>query len=132
MFSSPRQGEKSDEVRIRGEPELVKRIKDELESSVAKLRDRVVRAVEIPSVQHRILIGRGGQHLNELQNETGAQVQFPGSRSYIQVGEAENAADFTEVNPADIVKVSGSRAACEAAIAELKVRRLGCKNSSLH
>ena len=132
MFSSPRQGEKSDEVRIRGEPELVKRIKDELESSVAKLRDRVVRAVEIPSVQHRILIGRGGQHLNELQNETGAQVQFPGSRPYTQVGEAENAADFTEVNPADIVKVSGSRAACEAAIAELKVRRLGCKNSSLH
>ncbi|KXN91057.1 Vigilin 1, partial [Leucoagaricus sp. SymC.cos] len=116
----PRQGEDTEEVRIRGEPKLVNKIKTELERSVATLRDRVVRAVEVPNAQHRVLIGRGGQNLNELQNKTGAQIQFPGSRSYAQVGEAENAEEFTEVNSADIVKVSGSRAACEAAIAELK------------
>jgi len=121
MLFSPRQGEESDEVRIRGEAELVKKIKNELESSAAKLRDRVVQAVEVPSSHYRTLIGRGGQHLNELQNKTGAQIQFPGSRSYAQVGEADNAAELIKANPADIVKVSGSLAACEAAIAELKV-----------
>ncbi|KAF9454024.1 hypothetical protein P691DRAFT_755082 [Macrolepiota fuliginosa MF-IS2] len=116
----PRQGEASDEVRIRGDPKLVNKIKDELEKAVATFRDRIVLAVEVPAAQHRLLIGRGGQHLNELQNKTGAQIQFPGSRSYNQVGEAENAEDFAEVDSTDIVKVSGTRAACEAAIAELK------------
>ncbi|KAF5351639.1 hypothetical protein D9756_007548 [Leucocoprinus leucothites] len=120
LIRFPRQGEESEEVRIRGEPKLVKKIKDELEKSVTTLRNRIVLAVEVPSAQHRNLIGRGGQHLNELQNKTGVQIQFPGSRSYAQIGDAENAEEFTEVDPADIVKVSGTREACEAAIVELK------------
>ncbi|CAK5265692.1 unnamed protein product [Mycena citricolor] len=110
----------SDEVRLRGEPKLVAKLKAELEAEVAKLRDRVVLAVEIPASQHRALIGRGGQHLNELQDKTGTQVQFPGSRSYAQAGEPANAADLKDVDAANIVKVSGSRAACEKAIEQLK------------
>jgi len=118
----PRQGEPSDEVRLRGEPKLVAKLKEELEKTVAALRDRVVLGVEVPAAQHRALIGRGGQHLNDLQNRTGVQVQFPGSRSYHQVGEAENAAALAAVEPANIVKVSGTRAACEKAIEELKTQ----------
>ena len=120
-FCSPRQGETSDEVRLRGEPKLVNKLKEELEKIEAALRDRIVLAVEIPASQHRNLIGRGGQHLNDLQNRTGVQVQFPGSRSYSYVGEPENADEMADVAPADIVKVSGARKACEAAVAELKV-----------
>lgn len=118
---SPRQGEPTDEVRLRGEPALVSKIKVELEKTVTILRDRVVLAVEIPAAQHRNLIGRGGQHLNELQTRTGVQVQFPGSRSYHHVGEAVNGDEIKDADPVDIVKVSGSRSACEAAIDELKV-----------
>jgi KH domain len=121
MFSSPRQGEPSDEVRLRGEPKLVNKLKAELETAVAALRDRVILAVDIPAGQHRALIGRGGQHLNDLQSRMNVQIQFPGSRSYGPVGEPENAADFSDVDPANVVKVSGSRAACEATIKELKV-----------
>jgi polyribonucleotide nucleotidyltransferase len=121
-YRSPRQGDPvMDEVRLRGEPKLVAKLKAELEKTVATLRDRVVLAIEIPAGQHRALIGRGGQHLNDLQDRTGVQVQFPGSRSYNQVGEAENAADLKDVDPANIVKVSGARAACEKAMKELKV-----------
>lgn len=120
-LSSPRQGEPSDEVRIRGEPKLVAKIKAELEQIIATLRDRVVLGIDIPAVQHRALIGRGGQHLNDLQNKFNVQVQFPGSRSYNHVGEPENASDLEGVDAANIVKVSGSRAACEKAFAELKV-----------
>lgn len=108
-------------MRLRGEPALVNKIKAELEKTVAALRDRVVLAVEIPASHHRNLIGRGGQHLNELQTRTGVQVQFPGSRSYHRVGEAVNMGEIKDVDPVDIVKVSGSRSACEAAIVELKV-----------
>ncbi|KAG9316397.1 hypothetical protein JVU11DRAFT_2430 [Chiua virens] len=117
-----RLAESTDEVRIRGEPALVSKIKLELEKTVATLRDRIVLAVEIPAAQHRNLIGKGGQHLNELQSRTGVQVQFPGSRSYHQVGDAVNEEEIKDVDPADIVKVSGSRSACESAINELKAR----------
>ena len=119
---SPRQGEPSDEVRLRGEPKLVAKLKAELEKVAADLKDRVVLGVEVPVGQHRALIGRGGQHLNDLQNRTGAQIQFPGSRSYTQVGEPANAADLAGVDPGSIVKVSGPRAACDKAIQELKAQ----------
>ncbi|KAF8441452.1 hypothetical protein L210DRAFT_1055834 [Boletus edulis BED1] len=118
----PRQGELTDEVRLRGEPALVDRIKAELENTVVTLRDRVVLAVGIPAAQHGNLIGRGGQHLIELQTRMGVQIQFPGSRSYHQVGEAVNADEIKDADPSDIVKVSGSQSACEAAIGELKAR----------
>ena len=72
-LSSPRQGEPSDEVRLRGEPALVKKLQKELEKIAADLRDRVVLYVEVPHSQHRALIGRGGQHLNDLQSRTGVQ-----------------------------------------------------------
>jgi len=81
----------------------------------------VVIGVDIPGPQHRALIGRGGQNLNDLQNKFNVQIQFPGSRSYNQAGEPENLSDLSEADPANIVKVSGSRAACEKTIAALKV-----------
>ncbi|KZT08355.1 uncharacterized protein LAESUDRAFT_697227 [Laetiporus sulphureus 93-53] len=118
----PRQGESSTEVRIRGEPKLVAKIKSELEKTVATIRDRVTLAAEVPASQHRALIGRGGQHLNDIQNRLGVQIQFPGSRSYHQVGEPENMSDMDAVDPADIVKISGSRTACEKAVEELKTQ----------
>jgi len=120
LIRFPRQGEPSDEVRLRGDPKLVSKVKAELEKTVATLRDRVILAIEIPTAQHRALIGRGGQHLTDLQNRHGVQVQFPGSRSYHQVGEAENASEFAEVEPVNIVKVSGRRGACAKAIEDLK------------
>jgi polyribonucleotide nucleotidyltransferase len=92
-----------------------------LEQIAATLRDRVILAIDIPAPQHRALIGRGGQHLNEIQEKFNVQIQFPGSRSYNQVGEAENIAELGEVDAANIVKVEGSRAAVEKAVAELKV-----------
>ncbi|KIJ18943.1 hypothetical protein PAXINDRAFT_166858 [Paxillus involutus ATCC 200175] len=122
LIRFPRQGDSSDEVQLRGEPALVNKIKVELEKTVATLRDRVVLAAEIPAAQHRILIGRGRQHLNDLQNRTGVQVQFPGSHSYNYMGEAVNADDLKDADPANIVKFSGPRSACEAAITELQAR----------
>ncbi|KAG6828212.1 hypothetical protein H0H92_008785 [Tricholoma furcatifolium] len=120
LIRFPRQGEPSDEVKLRGEPKLVNKLKTELEKVAATLRDRVILGVEIPAAQHRALIGRGGQHLNELQSKHDVQIQFPGSRSYNGVGAPENSAELELVDAANLVKVSGSRAACEATIEELK------------
>jgi hypothetical protein len=106
---------------LRGEPGLVKKLQAELEKIVAELRDRVVLGVDIPAQNHRSLIGRGGQHLNELQDRHNVTVQFPGSRSYYQIGEPENAAELADVPAENIVKVAGSRTACESAIKEMNV-----------
>lgn len=119
LIRFPHQSEPSDEIRLRGDAVIVKKLQQELEKIATSLRDRVVLYVDVPNSQHRALIGRNGQHLNDLQGRTGAQVQFPGSRSYNQVGEAENAADFKDADPQNLVKVSGTRAACEKAIKEL-------------
>ena len=119
---SPRHGEPSDEVRLRGDPKTVTRLKTELEKIVGDLRDRVVLGVDVPVTHHRALIGRGGQNLSDLQTKFNVQIQLPGSRSYDQTGVPENISDLSSVDPASIVKVSGSRAACEEAITELKVR----------
>jgi hypothetical protein len=99
----------------------VNKLKAELEKVVASLRDRVVVGVEIPAAQHRALIGRGGQHLNEFQSKHEVMVQFPGSRSYAQAGEPENADELANADPASIVKLSGSRTACEKAAQDMKV-----------
>ncbi|THH21363.1 hypothetical protein EW146_g179 [Bondarzewia mesenterica] len=119
----PRQGEEpNDEVRLRGESKLVAKLKAEIEKVVGEQRDRLVLAVEIPAIQHRALIGRGGRNLNEFQSKFGVQVQYPGSHSYHQAGQPANAAELADVAPEHLVKISGPRAAVEKAIENLKVR----------
>ena len=102
----------------------MQKIKAELEVAVEALRDRVVLGVDIPAAQHRALIGRGGQHLNELQRKYSVMAQFPGSRSYSQGGEPENVTELADADPANIVRVFGPKAAVEKAIDELKVGHL--------
>jgi hypothetical protein len=121
---SPRQGEQGNEVHLRGERSLVKKVKAELERFSATLSDRVVVGVVIPSAHHKILIGKGGQNLNDIQSRNGVQVQFPGSRSYGSVGDIINMSELESVNPSDIVKIIGSKAACDKAANELKASHL--------
>jgi predicted PilT family ATPase len=112
----------NDEVIIRGEKNLVKKVAVELERVVTNLRERVVLGVIIPNQHHKSLIGHGGQPLTELEKKTGAEVQFPGSRSYHQVTTPSNLEELGDVEEKDIVKVAGSKSACEKAIVELQVR----------
>ena len=120
---SPRPGdEPKDEVRLRGEPSLVKKLKAELEKVTADLRDRVVYGVQVPAAAHSALIGRGGRNLINFQNKHNVQVQYPGSNSYKFTGDAENVEELGDVAPEELVKVMGPKAAVEQAIEQLKVR----------
>jgi hypothetical protein len=122
---SPRVGEEpKDEVRLRGEPTLVKKLKAELEKTVVDLRDRVVLGVQIPTAAHSSLIGRGGRNLISFQNKYHVQVQYPGSNSYKYAGEPENTEELGDVPPGELVKVAGPRAAVGEAIEQLKVGSL--------
>ncbi|KAI0051918.1 SCP160 protein [Auriscalpium vulgare] len=119
----PRQGEEpNDEVRLRGDPVVVAKLKAELEKVVGELRDRVVFGVDIPASNHSALIGRGGRNLTEFQTKYGVQVQYPGSNSYGSAGALDNAADLKDVDPASLVKVIGARASVEKAVEYLKTQ----------
>jgi hypothetical protein len=120
---SPRPGdEPNDEVRLRGEPSLIKKLKAELEKATADLRDRVVFGVQVPAAAHSALIGRGGRILINFQNTHNVQVQYPGSNSYRFTGDPENTEELGDVAPEELVKVMGPKAAVEQAIEQLKVR----------
>ncbi len=97
-------------------------MKDELEKATADLRDRVVLGVQIPTAAHSALIGRGGRNLINFQNKFNVQVQYPGSNSYKNTGEPENAEELSDVSPEELVKVAGARASVGGAIEQLKVR----------
>lgn len=58
--------------------------------------------------------------MKELQDRHKTQIQFPGSRSYQQVGDPLNAAELDGADPADIVKVQGPRTAVDKTIEEIK------------
>lgn len=117
LINFPRAGDASpDLVRLRGERDIVQKIKAELERTVEELRNQVVLGVAVPAAQHAIKIGRGGSALQDIQKKTGAIVQFPGSRQYGSAGEPENMADLTEVPANELVKVIGTRSACDQAI----------------
>ena len=120
---SPRPGEEpKDEVRLRGEPSLIQKLKVELEKATADLRDRVVLGVQVPAATHSALIGRGGRNLINFQNTYNVQVQYPGSNSYKFTGDPENTEELGDVAPEELVKVMGPKAAVEQAIEQLKVR----------
>jgi predicted PilT family ATPase len=117
----PRPGdEPNDEVRLRGEPSLIKKLKAELEKATADLRDRVVFGVQVPAAAHSALIGRGGRILINFQNTHNVQVQYPGSNSYRFTGDPENTEELGDVAPEELVKVMGPKAAVEQAIEQLK------------
>jgi hypothetical protein len=96
-------------------------LKGELEKVTADLRDRVVLGVQIPTAAHSALIGRGGRNLITFQNKFNVQVQYPGSNSYKNTGEPENAEELSDVPPGELVKVAGARASVGEAIEQLKV-----------
>ena len=122
VWYSPRQGEEpNNEVRLRGDPKVVNKLKDEIMKIVTGLRDRIVKGVNVPASHHRSLIGRGGRNLIEFQTKFGVQVQYPGSHTYAQSGQPINTDELSEVPPENLVKVSGPKEAVEKAIEELQV-----------
>ncbi|RSH91859.1 hypothetical protein EHS25_009229 [Saitozyma podzolica] len=123
LVNFPKPGDDTnDQVRLRGDSKVVSKIKEELESQVAKLKETIVLGVIVPATQHASKIGRGGSALQDLQRKTGTAVHFPGSRQYGSIGEIENKDEVADADPKDIVKVMGTKEACAKA-AELLAGR---------
>lgn len=142
----PRAGEGDDTVTVRGPSAIALKIKEALEQEVANLRDRVVYGVVVPQpgtladcrrvdergaklmtfatiTAHARLIGRGGAGINELQRKHNVKVVMPGRAESKSSGEVVNKEELGDTSESELVKVLGSRSACEAAAAEISVSR---------
>jgi hypothetical protein len=117
----PRQGDDGDTVTLRGPKDVVDKLRGELEKAAGDLRDRIVYAVHVPAGGHASIIGRGGSSVNELSRKHNVKILFPSWGEHATVGDAVNATDVAGTENSDIVKLVGSRSACEAAAKELSV-----------
>jgi predicted PilT family ATPase len=117
----PRPGDNSDEVILKGDKELVEKVKLELERLVEEQNNLKVGIVQIPRAQHPIIIGRNAFQLKEIQSRFNVEIQFPGSRSYHETPTAENLNEEIE-NSEEAVKIIGKEENIEAAKADILSR----------
>lgn len=121
MVRFPRAGEDSDIVTIRGPSSVATKIKEELEKVSGDLKDRVVYGVVIPQTAHARIIGRGGAGVNEVQKKHNVRIVFSNWQEFKSAGELVNADEVADATETELIKIMGSKSACEAAAAELKV-----------
>ncbi|KAJ2867665.1 hypothetical protein GGI22_001004 [Coemansia erecta] len=72
----PRAAENSDTIRIRGDRSIVEAVRERIEKLVAERERMTTVAVSIPVSQHAFIIGRGGAHLKQLQEEHSVEIHF--------------------------------------------------------
>ncbi|OZJ05526.1 hypothetical protein BZG36_01906 [Bifiguratus adelaidae] len=79
-----------DEVILRGDRNVVARIKQEIERLVENQRNQVTITLSIPQSEHATLIGYNGQVLKELERKHQVSIQFPKDHGKKLSGEAKN------------------------------------------
>ncbi|CAG8560746.1 1982_t:CDS:10, partial [Ambispora leptoticha] len=124
----PRHGSNSDEVILKGDKNVVEKVKIELEKLVEEQNNLVVDLIEIPRIQHSQIIGRNGASLKDLQHRFDVEIQFPGSRGY---NDTHLSGDVKmEIEECDAVKIIGKKENIMAAKTEIlsKIRHFHTVN----
>lgn len=113
LIQFPRRGasaDQADTVTVRGPAALAAKVKEELERIAGELQSRIVIGVSVPVGQHRSLMGR----IRELQaTHPSTRIIVPGWREYDQL-EISNAAELSSSSPESIIKIQGSKTACDS------------------
>ncbi|CAG8489346.1 12407_t:CDS:10 [Ambispora gerdemannii] len=125
----PRHGSNSDEVILKGDKNIVEKVKIELEKLVEEQNNLVVDLIEIPRIQHPQIIGRNGTSLRDLQHRFNVEIQFPGSRAYNDTHLSSDVKVEIE-NSDEAVKIIGKKENIEAAKTEIlsKIRHIHTVN----
>ncbi|CAM0143028.1 hypothetical protein VKS41_006214 [Umbelopsis sp. WA50703] len=86
MVRFPRPEDKvQDEIVLKGDKQIVAKIRAKLEQLVADEEALVTIIVQIPKDEHANLIGRGGSNLKALQKKYNVRIDFPKSGSAAEV-----------------------------------------------
>ncbi|KAJ2548282.1 hypothetical protein EV175_004889, partial [Coemansia sp. RSA 1933] len=111
----PRASEKSDAIRIRGDRSIVEAVRQSIEQLVAERERMTTIAVSIPVSQHAFIIGRGGSHLKQLQDEHSVEIHFR-SRG---AARAESSGEGADPNTVRITGLPEHCESCKAALLAL-------------
>ncbi|KDQ15442.1 hypothetical protein BOTBODRAFT_31771 [Botryobasidium botryosum FD-172 SS1] len=112
-------------IRIRGPPQLVAKLKEELELAAELLREEWgVLGIAIPVWQHSTLKGPKSRNFRALERETGVKIIFPDDQASVLWGHVvpRNVDQLTDADPSMVVKCGGPIDRCEEVIEELQAR----------
>ncbi|KAJ2078894.1 hypothetical protein H4R24_004153 [Coemansia sp. RSA 988] len=72
----PRASENADQVKLKGDREVVEAVKSRIEELVAERERMTTISISIPVSQHAFIIGRGGSHLKQMQEQHSVEIHF--------------------------------------------------------
>ncbi|KAI8321049.1 hypothetical protein GQ54DRAFT_262496 [Martensiomyces pterosporus] len=91
----PRASESTDEVKLKGDREVVEKVRAHIEELVAERERMTTIAISIPVSQHAFIIGRGGAQLKQLQDEHSVEIHFHSKNSRASAAEDPSAVRIT-------------------------------------
>ncbi|KAJ1952686.1 hypothetical protein GGI12_006185, partial [Dipsacomyces acuminosporus] len=91
----PRASENTDEVKLKGDKEIVEKVKAHIEELVAERERMTTVVISIPVSQHAFIIGRGGAHLKQLQDEHSVEIHFQSKHARGSAAEDPSAVRIT-------------------------------------
>ncbi|KAI9794634.1 MAG: hypothetical protein M1816_004521 [Peltula sp. TS41687] len=77
MVRFPRAETEGNSIRVEGDRAVVDKIIESIEEAVRKMETEVVKTIDVPPQQHRILIGRGGETRRGLESEFNVNINIP-------------------------------------------------------
>ncbi|KAJ2611428.1 hypothetical protein H4S08_003171, partial [Coemansia sp. RSA 1365] len=91
----PRASENTDQVKLKGDKEVVEAVKKRIIELVAERERMVTITISIPVSQHAFIIGRGGAHLKEMQEKHSVEIHFPSKANRASVSDDPNSVRIT-------------------------------------
>jgi hypothetical protein len=108
-------------LRVRGAPELVRLLRNEVDQ-LMDIGHACVTGKRIATRRQESLIGPQSELIHDVRKRTRAMMYFPRSGGYVSVGMPNNMDRYEGVPSEDIVKLVGSPKACAEARVYLEVR----------
>ncbi|KAA1092901.1 hypothetical protein PGT21_017636 [Puccinia graminis f. sp. tritici] len=113
-------GNVADIVQIKGDKNVVPKIKRELELEVERLINQVTYGLFVPKNSQPSIIGRAASGLKSLQDKHNVTIIAPGWSQWATSDQPINQTDLKDIDPDEIFKVVGSKDSCLSAIEDLK------------
>ncbi|KAJ2804050.1 hypothetical protein H4R20_002657, partial [Coemansia guatemalensis] len=106
----PRASENTDQVKLKGDSQVVDAVKSRIEELVAERERMTTITITIPVSQHAFIIGRGGSHLKQMQEQHSVEIHFRSKANRGAAGSEDPSA----------VRITGLPENCDACKAALQ------------
>jgi polyribonucleotide nucleotidyltransferase len=113
IISFPKQGSDSDRVTLKGAKDCIESAKSRIKEIIEDLDAQVTLECVIAHTHHRSVLGNRGANIQRITEQWSVNVKFP-DRTQSQ-SEEEEGEDKPEVDPRDVIVITGRNEHCEGA-----------------